>query len=297
MSWQLTLTQFALRYGVNPWFKPPENIQLLRRNFADMMKLAPQPHGVKVLKSRDESLWVIPEEEDAKKAILYFHGGGYIYGSPSTHEVLLRRLALFSKVMVFAPAYPLAPEQRAPAQHRAGLEAWTQLRNQGLAASDILIAGDSAGGGLALSLLSSVLQTGERPAGALVFSPWVDMALTGSSYDDNARLDTFLPADRMEDHVKIVAPGLDPKDPRISPLYADFPDCPPVMFHCSGTEILRDDTVAMARRLKGFGSKTQSYTVMDAPHVWHLMDGWLPEARESLKMAAGFARNALNLRA
>jgi acetyl esterase/lipase len=288
VSWQLIFTQFCLRFGVKPWFTPTYNVKRLRAQFAHVMRFAHRASGAKVSEDQDGSLWVTPDTADTDKVLLYFHGGGYIYGSPRTHEGLLRRLAIQADLPIFAPSYPLAPENPAPAQYEAGLKAWTHLRNQGFASENVVIAGDSAGGGLALSILSAVLCKGERPAGTLVFSPWVDMALTGGSYKENAYRDTFLPAERMEDHVQLVAPGIDPKDPRISPLYASFPNCPPVMLHVSLSEILRDDSIAMCHRLEGFGAQTDIVTVSDAPHVWHLMDGWLPEAREGVQKAADF---------
>ncbi len=225
------------------------------------------------------------------KIILYFHGGGYIAGSPKSHAAMLGRLSRLSGLEVCAPDYPLAPEHPAPAAFDAAVAAWAHLIASGYAPSDVVIGGDSAGGGLALALLSHLCRAGTPPAALFAMSPWCDLTLSGESLTRNADRDPFLPVARIRELVDYVVPaGMQPADPRVSPLFAAFPDCPPVLLQHGETEILFDDCRRMAEHLRGSGAEVSEYLHPTAPHVWHLFDGWIPEARRSLCDIAYFAR-------
>jgi acetyl esterase/lipase len=229
-------------------------------------------------------------------AILYFHGGGYVAGSPRTHRAMMARLSARSGLPVFAPDYRLAPAATAPAAFEDACAAWNALVSDGLPPGRIVLGGDSAGGGLALALLAELCAKGAPPAGLFAFSPWTDLALTGASLDTNAETDAILPRSRVEELVEIVLGAVDPRDPRCSPLYATFLGAPPILFHASATEILLDDTRRMAALLETQGASVTTRIWSDAPHVWHLFDGWLPEAREALEEAAAFAAGCLKER-
>jgi acetyl esterase/lipase len=135
---------------------------------------------------------------------------------------------------------------------------------QGCSARRIVIGGDSAGGGLALALLSHLCRSGTPPGGAFAFSPWTDLTLSGGSLKENAARDHYLPAERLSEARDMVLQGFDPADPRVSPLFADFPDAPSVLIHVAETEILRDDALRMARVLPGAEIRLAG----DLPHVW-----------------------------
>ncbi|NIZ13954.1 alpha/beta hydrolase [Phaeobacter sp. HF9A] len=230
----------------------------------------------------------------AGKVILYFHGGGYISGSPKTHAAMLGRLSQLSGLEVCAAPYPLAPEAPFPAAFEAAVAAWERVLRRGYRPSDVVLGGDSAGGGLALALLSHLCQRGTPPAALFAMSPWCDLTLSGESLTRNAARDPVFPAARIAELVGYVLPvGSDPADPRISPLFGAFPDCPPVLLHSSAAEILRDDARRMAGVLRGFGAEVTEYVHPTAPHVWHLSDGWLPEARRALCDIAYFANTHL----
>lgn len=221
-----------------------------------------------------------------RRAILYFHGGGYIAGSPVTHMGLIAAISRRTGLRIYAPDYRLAPEHPAPAQFEDACAAWQALIGRGYRPGDIALGGDSAGGGLALALLSHLCRGGTPPAALFAFSPWTDPAGSGASLKINARCDPVFPADRFGVLADIVLQGGDPRDPRIAPLDAAFPGCPPVFLQFSGDEILADDSRRMAPRLDG--------AVLDEwsglPHVWTLFAGWLPEADAALDRLAGFMR-------
>ena len=226
---------------------------------------------------------------DQSRVILYFHGGGYIAGSPRTHRALVARIAALTGMEVFVPRYPLAPDHPAPAAFEAGLSAFETLLSRGYRAGSIVLGGDSAGGGLALAVMAALLQRGQMPAGLFGLSPWTDLTTSGASMTANATVDRLLDPARISELVGYVTAGqMDPADPRISPLFASYSNPPPVLLQVAQTEILLDDTRRMARVLTEAGGRVIVSETEDAPHVWQLLDGLVPEARESLKEVADF---------
>ena len=231
---------------------------------------------------------------DDTSAILYLHGGGYIAGSAWTHRGMLATLSRVAGVPVFAPDYRLAQIAPFPAAFDDALEAWNILTQvQKMPADRIVLAGDSAGGGLALALLAHLLAEGERPAGLIGFSPWTDLTLTGESLETNEATDAILVRARMPELCEIVLAGADPEDPRVSPLWATWRDPPPVYLQASKTEILYDDARRMIDVLQRVGGEATLDAWPDAPHVWQIFDGWIPEARDALTKAAAFAKKRL----
>lgn len=161
---------------------------------------------------------------------------------------------------------------------------------KGHGAAQIILAGDSAGGGLALALLSHLCRTGQSPAALIAFSPWTDLTLSGPSLTDHAAGEVLLPPERLAEAAVMVLGGLAATDPRISPLHAAFPTPPPVFLQVGSTEILLDDSRRMAEVLRQAGGEVTLQVWPGCPHVWQMLDGWLPEARAALEDAAHFVR-------
>ena len=230
---------------------------------------------------------------DRRRVILYLHGGAYVAGSPDTHRAMLARLSLLSGVPVLAPDYRLAPEHAFPAALEDAAAAWRHLYDAGYDPEHIVIGGDSAGGGLAFALLSRLCRAGTPPAAAFAFSPWVDLTGRSPSLVDNARADPLLPVARLAEVAEMYLHGHPSDDPEASPVMATYPAPPPVLLQHAQTEILRDDTLRLADRLRSFGGVVTVESWPSAPHVWHLADGWVPEARDALGRAAAFVRAAL----
>lgn len=222
------------------------------------------------------------------KVVLYFHGGAFMAGSPRTHAGMLARIARMTRAEVVAPIYRLAPEHPFPAAADDARAAFDGLVNRGHAASDIVLGGDSAGGNLALGLTARLCAEGRPPAGLFAFSPVTDLTFSGASIAENAGRDPMLPASRRDDLLRLYLAGADPSDPRASPLFAKFPDPPPVFLQVSETEILRDDSTRLADRLRAAGGAVTLDLWPDAPHVWVIFERYLPEAREGLRRVAGF---------
>ncbi|GGG80816.1 hydrolase [Salipiger pallidus] len=294
MSRRLAALNLLLRTLVKPRLERTAGPQEALRDFDLSSRwLLRRPAGIRHAERPGDLHWISACPCRPDRVILYFHGGGYITGSPYSHEGLIARLSRLSHIEVCAPAYPLAPDSPCPAPFNAAVEAWTRCRELGYLPENIALSGDSAGGGLALSLLGWCCEQGEPPGCAVVFSPWCDLTMTGQSLRDNADTDPYLPVDRMEELVALTLGKAARDDPRISPLYGRFPDCPPVMIHYSATEILADDARRMAARLREFGGDVALREHPDAPHAWPVFDGWIPEARTTLREAARFVQASL----
>lgn len=224
--------------------------------------------------------------------MLYFHGGAYVIGSPETHQAMLAALSARTGLRAFLPRYRLAPEHPFPAAFDDALAAWEGLCKLGHAPDQIILGGDSAGGGLAMALLGHLCRSGRQPAGLFAFSPWTDMTFTGASLVTNAAREQILPAHRLTEVRALILGGARPgeaNDPCLSPLYAGFPLAPPVLIHAAESEILRDDALRMRNRLPNAEIRLAG----DLPHVWPMLHGFLPEARATLDATAGFIQTCL----
>jgi acetyl esterase/lipase len=165
-----------------------------------------------------------------------------------------------------------------------------QLLAKGFAADHIVLAGDSAGGGLALALLADLCSRGLAPAGLFAFSPWTDLTMTGASLKENADRDPLLPVDRLREAVSMVLGTFDAGDPRVSPVYAEFIKPPPVLLQVGQEEILLDDSRRMAFSLRRAGGMVKIDEWTDCPHVWQMLEAFLPEAQAALSDVAIFVR-------
>ncbi|WGW05374.1 alpha/beta hydrolase [Tropicibacter oceani] len=291
MSWQLRLLNVQLRLVAKRTLARLPDVATARRRLDAGARWSFRPTPLTRHFVRPGDLhWIGSGPAQAGRVILYFHGGGYIAGSPSTHEGMIARIARLSGIEVCAPQYRLAPDTPFPGAHDDALAAWDQLQAMGYAPGDIVLGGDSAGGGLALALLAQLCARGEPPRAIFAMSPWTDLTLSGASLSENAKRDAMLPVGRIEELREYYLQGADADDPRASPLFADFPGCPPVLLHYSMSEVLRDDTLRMEKHLQAQGAEVDVEAQEDAPHVWHLFDGWIPEARDSLRRIARFVQ-------
>ncbi len=234
-----------------------------------------------------------PGTEAGKGVILHFHGGGYIMGSPRTHRAMLARLSGLTGRRAFLPDYAKAPENVFPAAVEDALAAYRGLLERH-DARDIVLGGDSAGGGLALALLGVICAEGlPQPAATYAFSPFTDMSFSGASFAENARVEAMLPAGRAQDMERMYMAGADVRDPRASPLFAAFRGAGPVWLSAGTTEILLDDARRMAARLRAQGVAVTEVIGDDLPHVWPMFQGLMPEAAETLGEVAAWI-NALS---
>ncbi len=239
--------------------------------------------------------WHRSENAENGNLILYLHGGGYYFGSPKTYRALTFALAQECKADVFSLHYRMAPKHPFPAAVDDAFAAYLWLLDQGHDAGRIVLAGDSAGGGLGLALMLSIRDHGlPKPAGAILYSPWTDLAVTGASISSNEKSDAMFRRIHIEEGAKKYLAGADPTAPLASPLYADFKDQPPILIFTSDSEILFSDSTRLHDRLKDDGVSTELIIEEGLAHIWPAFIGRLPEAAVSLSQSADFARKCFS---
>lgn len=231
--------------------------------------------------------WIDAPDADSG-VFLYLHGGAYAINSINTHRELVARLAHATHLRGLVIDYRLAPEHPHPAALEDALTAYRWLLTQGFAPSQIIIAGDSAGGGLALATLIALRDAGETlPAGAVCFSPWVDLAHTGASIQSKAKADPILSFAILEMYATYYAAGQDRKMPLISPLYADLSGLPPLLIQVGSDEVLLDDAVRFAENARKAGVDVTLEVWDGLFHVFHTVS-FLPETMQAAENIARF---------
>jgi acetyl esterase/lipase len=238
--------------------------------------------------------WCRPAEAVADAAILYLHGGCYVVGSAQGYRHFAGQIAARAKAAAFVADYGLAPERPFPAAVDDANAAY-----RGLVAdfSKIAITGDSAGGGLALGMAARMAQAARdgavsSPVAVAVMSPWTDLALTGDSILSRAKHDPLLTREALESARSLYLGQMDAKDPRVSPLYGDLANLPPVLLHVGEDEILLDDARRCADRLVNSGSAAELHVWEGMVHVFPANLAVLHAAREALDIAADFLQRA-----
>jgi monoterpene epsilon-lactone hydrolase len=226
--------------------------------------------------------------------VLYLHGGGYVTGSPSLYRHFTWRIAAATRATVLAIDYRLAPEHPFPAALDDAVAAYRWLLDNGANPRRTMFIGDSAGGGLALAALLKLRDDDTPlPAAVAALSPWTDLALTGASLSLNARADPMLNVEDTRLFAACYLAGTDPRSPDASPLYGDPAGLPPTLIHVGSDEILLDDSVRMADRLRAGGRHVELEIWPRMPHVWHLFGPVLPEARQAIAHIGAFAQRWL----
>src|SRR5712692_973267 len=222
--------------------------------------------------------------------LLYLHGGGYFACSAESHRPITVFFAL-QGFRVFAPDYRLAPENRFPAAVDDTVAVYRALLSAGYSPQRIVVAGESAGGGLTLSLLLALRAAGvPLPAAAALFSPWTDLAATGDSIRTNARRCAMFNGPDIGPSARYYLGDTDPRNPLASPLYADLAGLPPLLIHVGADEVLLDDSTRLAERARAAGISVELKIWPVVPHAWQLAPHLIPEARQSLRESTAFLR-------
>ena len=290
MSWLRPILNQYLRLAEKPHLRRAQRPEDLRRSFRAKARLFFHPPLGTTMEQAPlgtgEALWITPPIAIDATILLYFHGGGYVFGAPETHSAMLANLAKRAGAKAVLPRYPLAPEHPYPAAPDFAEAAYAELQAT-CPNHRIFVGGDSAGGGLALTLLARLLRKGAAlPAGLFAFSPLTDLGHTGESFVNNAERDVELPAERAHEMMALYLDGADAGDPDVSPLFADFAGAPPVWITAGDTEILLDDSRRLVAQLKSQGVAVTYIEEHDLPHVWPIFHNTLPEARATLQTLA-----------
>jgi len=279
---------------------PPSNTLTLaerRAQYERAERVFPTPPEVKVdvVTAPDRPAeWLTPPGARTDAAVLYLHGGGYVIGSPRSHRHLAAAIARAAGTRALLLDYRLAPEHPFPAGLEDAVAAYQWLLAGGVAPARIVVAGDSAGGGLTMATLLALRERGlPRPAAAVCISPWVDLTNSAASYATKAAVDPIVTLDSIALLTQAYIGTGDPKQPLVSPLYADLRNLPPLLIHVGSDEVLLDDALGLAARARTAGVDV---TIREWPamiHVWHWFLSMLDEADQAIADIGAFVRARL----
>jgi epsilon-lactone hydrolase len=232
---------------------------------------------------------VVPHGAVPGRVLLYLHGGAYTAGSPRSHRPLVARIADAARSVAVTPDYRLGPEHRFPAAVNDSVAVYRALLADGVAPARLVVVGDSAGGGLALSLALALKREGlPQPAGFFVISPWADLTQSGASYQAKADSDPMISKAGLDQSALAYLGGLDPRDPLASPVFGDFEGVAPVLIQTGSEETLLSDSIAMADVLAHARVEVRLEVWPEMIHVFHAWGGGLQAARRAIRLAAAW---------
>ena len=239
--------------------------------------------------------WSIVPGSDPSRVLMFLHGGGYCSGSILSHRRLVTEAGRAGGLWTLAVGYRLAPEHPFPSAYQDALTAWRRLLKLGYAAKHIAVGGDSAGGGLTLALVGELKRTREELPGCLwLLSPWTDLTMSGATLLSKGAIDPLIHKEYLEELAHAYLPeGMDRKDPRVSPLYADLACLPPTLIQVGSAETLLDDSTRFA---EAAGAADVGVTLEIWPHMIHAWPMWnarLEPGRRALASAGAFIRRWL----
>lgn len=241
------------------------------------------------------SLWINTPEVVKKHVVLYLHGGGYVQGSLNTHKGLCSRISRTSKSRILMIDYRLAPENLYPAALEDSVAAYLWLiDDEGIDPKNIVISGDSAGGGLTAATLLKLRDIGiTLPSGGVLLSPWTDLDITGDSVRTKRRIDPMIDASGLFFIASLYLGDEDPKNPYISPLYADLKGLPPLLIQVGSAELLLDDSTRFAEKAKSAGVDVTLDVWEDMIHVFQAFALWAPEGEQAIEKIGEFIQKLM----
>jgi acetyl esterase/lipase len=277
---------------VKPRTRRPLDIERMRARGA-WFETAP-PAGTKVRPARVGGIageWLEPSA--ARATLLYLHGGAYVLGSPATHRMLAGAFCRHG-FRVFVPDYRLAPQHPFPAALDDCEAVYRGLIGEGADPASLVVAGESAGGGLTLALLLRLRNGGfPLPPAAAVFSPWTDLAISGRSIETNNGAEGMFFNTNLRPLAEMYLAGADPRRPEASPLYGDLHGLPPLLVHVGERELLLDDSARLVERARAAGLDVTFKRWPAVSHGWQLLQRIVPEAAQSVAEAAGFLQSRI----
>ncbi|MCW5893233.1 MAG: alpha/beta hydrolase [bacterium] len=266
----------------------------LRQGLEALVGTSPVPEGVACTPLRVADVpceWIVADGARDDAVLLYLHGGGYCIGSINTHRALVSRLSAATAMRGLAVDYRLAPEHPFPAALDDATAVYRWLLGQGVAPERVVVAGDSAGGGLTLATLLATRDAQlPRPAGGVCLSPWTDLEVTGATMDSHAERDPMI---RRDGALRLAAAylGAAPaRTPLASPLHADLRGLPPLLVQVGTAETLLDDSVRLAERARAADVDVTLEPWEDMIHVWQAFAPLLPEADEAIAAIGSWVR-------
>ena len=222
---------------------------------------------------------------------MFLHGGGYIVCSVGTHRDMIARLSRYSGVRALGVDYRLAPEHPFPAAVEDATAAYRWMISSGIDPARVVIAGDSAGGGLALATLVALRDAADPlPAAAVCMSPWVDLEAIGESMITKADMDPFVSREMLWFMARQYLGDVAPRTPLAAPLYADLEELPPVLIQVGSAETLLDDATRIAKRAEAAGVEVSLDIWEDIIHGWQIFAPFLPAGQQAIESIGSFIR-------
>lgn len=281
-----SLLRNILRFTLRPFLGPPFGFGVQRAWSRLASNVNPRDRNAATEKlelGARPALHTWPKGREPENVTLYLHGGGYCFGSWQTHQSLITHLAVASESQVYAPNYRLAPEHPHPAALEDALQAYRSLLAQGISSQRIALAGDSAGGGLALATALAIRDAAlPAPTSLVLISPWTDLRGEAPSMTERASADPMLRPSGARQCAAAYLAGRDPGDPACSPLLADLRGLPPVLIQVGSDEILFDDSTRLAERLAEAGVDVTLKVFQGLWHEFQIHAGILEEADEAI---------------
>jgi acetyl esterase/lipase len=273
---------------------PETTLAQMRKGWDDLFADAKSTVGAKTEKvdaGGVKAEWITAPGAAADRAILYFHGGGYVLGSIHSHRDMCERLSRAAQARVLALDYRLAPEHPFPAPVEDATAAYRWLLKQGLSPKRVALAGDSAGGGLTFAALLALKQHRDpMPACAAPMSPWVDLEALGDSMTSKAGEDPMVQKPLVLEMAKTYVGDGDRRNPLCAPLYGDLSGLPPLLIQVGSRETLLDDAVRMADKAKKAGVEVELEVWQGQIHVWQIFASRLDEGEQAIQKIGAFVR-------
>jgi epsilon-lactone hydrolase len=298
MSLRAELVRAGLRVFIKRRSGPHTTVEALRQQLDFLNRLVPGPPPGTEKTWHDaggaRAIRVAVRGSLDDRQILYLHGGGHVAGSPSLYRDFIWRVAAAAQARVLCLQYRLAPEHPFPAALDDAVNAYRWLIAEGADPRRTAVMGDSSGGGLAFATLLRLRDEGvPLPAAAVALSPWTDLALTGPSLHRNSKADAMIRSDEAPRLADCYLAGADPRTPYASPLYGDPTGLPPTLIQVGNDEVLLDDSVRLAARMRAAGCEVELEVWPRMPHVWQVWARLMPEARQALERIGAFVRGKL----
>ncbi|MEO1246056.1 MAG: alpha/beta hydrolase [Pseudomonadota bacterium] len=272
----------------------------MRARLDRFARLVPVAGGVDVERVRFADLaaeWLRPERPLAGRVLLYLHGGAYVLGSSDSHRHLVSHIARAAGLSALLPEYRLAPEHPYPAAVEDAVRVYASLLDEGFRPADIVIAGDSAGGGLTMATLLSLREQGlPQPALGCLLSPWLDLAAEGETMRSRKDEDPWFSPEDFPHVTRYYCDDADRKLPLVSPVYADPAGLCPVYIQVGDHEILLSDSERLAENIRSSGGSAELEVWPDMWHVFQAFVLVMPESRAAVEQLASRMRAAFEAR-
>jgi len=273
---------------------PGRPVEQRRREWEASARLEVLPQGARFSAQAVGAVaceWMDMPRVAKDRVVLWLHGGGYIAGSPRIYRKFAANLSRSTHARVLMPDYRLAPEHPFPAGVKDALQVYGWLLQQGFTEENIVVGGDSAGGGLTLSLLLALRKADAKmPAAAVLLAPWSDLTVSSPSYRSNRKFDPIITREGLQEAAGWYAGDRDPADPMMSPLFADLSGLPPMLIHAASDEAMVDDSRLFAKRAAEQGVAVTCKIFEGLWHVFHHGGMEIPESRQAIDEIGAYLR-------